>query len=270
MGKRVVAYGPSEWREDLRLNDRTTASGRPPLATGLLEIAAQDVVLAKADAVSAAMILLAALRMRMGKDWREADIRCTAAAVQKTTAVSDDDFRRQAAHLLPGNLTISGDDSWDVAERTLGGRAGQRHAAHLQMLFADTLDLPACFNVADSQAEGSDLGLKPAFAEAVRVMGRHLDPARPGQQTFRDGIAAGLGFWFHGTDAIYGHAARQKWLRARDPGLGRPARERRVLEARVLAEYQRSARIANPLRHIEHDAGLRALIAGQVEVALGT
>lgn len=268
MGTRQFAYGSSDWAEDLRQFETDDAGVRRlASATGRLERIAQEVVLAKADAACEAMILLATTRLVLGRYWKDSDIRCGRAEVQKNTAVSTLEFRRQAAHLLPGNVQINGKSSWTLIERYLPGQEGIRLAAHLQMAFASTISLPPCFNIADSKAESGEAGLKKAFADAVIVMGRQLGPNLKQATPFRLAIDAGLKHWFAQVDIAYAAAADEKRAKARDKTASKAARERRLLEARVLSEYHRSCRIANPLLRIYASESLATLLERQAGIA---
>lgn len=266
MGTREFAYGQSDWAEDLRRFETDDAGvGRLASKTGRLERIAQEVVLAKADAACEAMILLATTRLVLGPAWKESDISCGRAEVQKTTAMSTLEFRRQAAHLLPGNLRISGRSSWTMVDKYLPGQDGIRLSGHLRMVFANTISLPACFNIADSKAESGESGLKQAFADAVIIMGRSLGPNLKQATPFRLAVDAGLKHWFASVDLAYAAAADDKRAKAKDKSAPKATRERRMLEARVLSEYHRSCSIANPLRLIDNSDVLRALMQRQAD-----
>ena len=272
MGTRQFAYGPSDWAEDLRRYETDDAGVRRLTSeTGRLEQIAQEVVLAKADAACEAMILLATTRRVLGPVWKDSDISCGRAEVQKTTAVSTLEFRRQAAHLLPGNLQINGRSSWTLIEKHLPGQAGIRLGGHLRMAFANTISLPACFNIADSKAESGEAGLKQIFAAAVIVMGCQLGPNLKQATPFRLAVDAGLKHWFARVDLAYAAAADEKRAKARDRSAPKATRERRTLEARVLSEYHRSCRIANPLLRIYANEALATLLERQADTvaALG-
>lgn len=85
----------------------------------------------------------------------------------------------EAAHFLPGQLTIAGREVWLFAQK-------RRVAAEIEFLFAEVEHLPAPFNHADSEAEakGQGYGLCAALSSAVTILLRYPfvgpgDPLKP-------------------------------------------------------------------------------------------
>jgi len=87
----------------------------------------------------------------------------------------------QAAHFLPGQIQIGGQNIWEWA-------ADRSTRRRLEFLFAEVEHLPVAFNQADSAAErkGEPCGLAAAFAGACAAVIKHSDsqigepPHRPG------------------------------------------------------------------------------------------
>lgn len=259
MSARIFCYTKSESLVDLTLFQRDPDGIEYQVPHGRLEEVAQDIAIAKADAVCHLLLLLAAARVRLRSTWTESSITPGKARLQKTTATSLS-FQQEAAHLLPGNILINGDHTWDVVGKLDKQTDTVRLAVELMMAFADTCSLPACFNKADSQAENGKDGLKAEFAATVALMGRHLGWKPAGTHHLHSAIGIGLERWFLRSHAIYTDAARIKHERAK---LAKDAQTRalRHLESRVLGEYARSLLIRNPLRHIQSNPALREALA---------
>ena len=117
-------------------------------------------------------------------------VTCTAAARQFFRAENGE----QAAHLLPGQLSIDGAFPWLF----LSGPAARR----LENLFAYVEPLHADYNKADSAAEAS--GLTGAFADACR----HVLLGTGRAET--DILAAYEKVWRSGALAAFGEAETQK------------------------------------------------------------
>ena len=271
MATRSFSYSQSDLIVDLKDWVDDGHGGRTLDQHGRLEAVAQDIAIAKAEAVCKAMLLFAAARVWLGKHWTESSIAAGPARLQKTSALSINIapgsgaanapltahwFRQEAAHLLPGNLLINGHNSWDLIDRDVKLPDAFRLSGELMEAFADTSSLPACFNKADSEAENGKPGLKAEFATAVRIMGRLLGEKAGSVSHLHSAIRVGLARWFEQSHVIYRDAAARKLGRSQ-LATKDDKRSARYLESRVLAEYSRSLLIRNPLRFIESNSGLR-------------
>src|SRR5262249_5746707 len=76
----------------------------------------------------------------------------------------------QAAHFLPGQLRIGGQNVWKLA-------SDYSTRSRLEFLFAEVEHLPIAFNQADSAAErkGEECGLAAAFASGCALLTRLSD-----------------------------------------------------------------------------------------------
>lgn len=271
MATRSFSYSQSDLVVDLKDWVDDGRGGRTLDRHGRLEAVAQDIAIARAEAVSKAMMLFASARIWLGRSWTESSIAAGPARLQKTSALSVDaalgsglanaaltaeSFRQEAAHLLPGNLLINGHNSWDLIERDVKLPDAFRLSGELMEAFADTSSLPACFNKADSEAENGKPGLKVEFATAIRTMGHLLGEKASSVSHLHGAIQAGLKVWFESSHAIYRDAAARKLGRSK-MATKEEKRSARYLESRVLAEYSRSLLVQNPTRLIEASSGLR-------------
>jgi hypothetical protein len=206
---------------------------------------AQDIALARGAQVAEVLFDMAAIRS-LQTDARHgagASVICERAHVQACSAKEG----QQAAHLLPGQILVNGLPVWELARTTDPKLASEVHKlqARTQMCFAATNVLPALFNKADTEAEGRGIAtptqrLKPLFGTVVQGMRRQ---ARVGAELSmcvdRQAVESALRSWFMQVSAVYLDAA------------GRKAEARRMEEARVLATYADSFRVANPGRFVD-------------------
>lgn len=163
----------------------------------------------------------------------------------------------QAAHLLPGQILLSGQPIWAFAVAPPGSSTDAdnlgRLSTRLQMCFAKTNYLPEHFNKADSQAEkmAGGGGLKGIFAGAVRRMWdtMRVDAAHP-LVIDRDNVIRAMGLWFSALNGVYRAAESRKRsaaVREHTPA----AQQRRTDEADVLAAYAETFQVAaNPARFV--------------------
>ena len=225
---------------------------------------AEDVSIERAAAVCAAMYRMAAMRTLVtnANDGANAVVACVKAAVQDLTAGKG----YQAAHLLPGTITVAGRPVWAVAPPNATG-AARRLAIQLEGSFAETAVLPACVNRADSAGEADgkrpasvdpdeahDLlaGLKARFGHRVQELWR--DPrAVTGTPLFvnRTLVHDVLARWFQELSHVYQAAAWRKRQAADRAGVGSDTRTRRRAEARVLETYATRFVVANVGRFVE-------------------
>jgi len=224
--------------------------------TARLVALVEDAAIARGAAVSAVMFHMAAIRSLHTKrpNGENAAVQCVAARVQDRQGADG----YQAAHLVPGAITVNGHDVWDLVPA--GGDAMTRLRLQTKEAFAETRVLPAAVNRADSQAEGdgspnSAIKLKNLFGAHVRSMwmSQRFVASRP-LAIDRVGVLNALSGWFVGLNHAYEAAAvlkRQAGVNAADA----KARERRALEATVLETYARSFKIVNVARFVEKEIG---------------
>lgn len=229
---------------------------------------AQDVAIQRGVAVAETLFNIAAIRSLHGgaASLRPAKIECVLASAQDRSATCG----QQAAHLLPGRITVDGKSVWELARVPSTAAVTARVLALLEDRteagFARTSVLPAVFNRADSQAEAmvGAGGLKPLLAEAVRWMwlNARVDPLRPLHVDGQTAIHA-LGLWFRHINRVYELAAARKvqaFNRASQAGSGSAGD--RELEGRILAVYAESFEVAQPARFVNaHAAFLRTRYA---------
>jgi hypothetical protein len=233
-----------------------------PNAERLVPVA-QDVAIARGVAVTEAMFHIAAIRSLYGPPaaGASAAVSCVGATLQDTTA----QHGQQAAHLLPGTITVDERPVWTLADasrvpKSLRGEV-ERLSLATQSVFAMTNVLPAVFNRADSQAERMAAespvrGLKELFGTVVRQlwMASRVDPARP-LAVDRAAVLGTVGAWFSEVNRVYRRASELKAEKAGPAGDERTAgAESRALEARVLATYADSFSVVNVARFIASEA----------------
>ena len=221
---------------------------------------AEDVAIQRGAMVAEVLFHIAAIRSLHPQ--RGGDIvQCVAAWVQDMGASSG----QQAAHLLPGQILIATVPVWQLAQVPAGAPADSatplqadvlRLAQQTQVCFAKTNVLPALFNRADSQAENSAqdrgfAGLKELFRLAVQNLWSNVrvDAASP-LAIDRAAVLASLKIWFRQINEVYDMASARKQEAARvaHDSNTKAARED---EARVLAVYADSFKVANPARFVE-------------------
>jgi hypothetical protein len=156
----------------------------------------------------------------------------------------------QAAHYLPGQLTIQSGLPWLFLPTT---NARQQ----LEHLFADVEHLPAAFNKADSAAEAKGL------CETFRAVGEMIlrDPLPPRKGTINRNIVRRVYYelWVAGASKSYSDAFAQKSMVSEVPPLERDAdgnllniSERstadwsREDEAQILLRYREALRTPPP------------------------
>lgn len=206
---------------------------------------AQDVAIHRATVVAEVCFHIAAIRslQTTPQTGAQARVRCVAAHVQTSSA----QFGQQAAHLLPGQIVVNDLPVWKLATARPPASASavlQLEQA-TQMCFAWTNVLPALFNKADSEAEGTGLPapaqtLKPLFGTVVQDMWHRarVDPAQP-LTIDREAVLAALQTWFGQISAVYRDAEGRKRARGRAD------------EALVLATYANSFQVANAGRLVQ-------------------
>jgi hypothetical protein len=230
--QRTKIYGPSKQLIDLG-----------PDKENLVPIA-QDIAILRGRAVAETMFHIAAIRslQPVSAGSAAAHVTCQAAHVQSCSATEG----QQAAHLLPGQILIGGHPVWALAATTTRELHGDvdRLKQQTMLCFALTNVLPALFNRADSEAEGTGATaavqtLKPLFGEVVGSLwrGAHVHPARP-LVIDRAAVDTALQRWFREVSAVYRDAA------------GRKAARQRLDEARVLTTYADSFQVANVMRFV--------------------
>lgn len=217
---------------------------------------AQDVAIQRGVAVAESLFDMAAIRslQGVGAASREARIECVLASAQDCRARHG----QQAAHLLPGRITVGGRSVWEHARVTPPAHVTRRELELLEDRteagFARTTVLPAIFNRADSQAErmAGAGGLKPLFADVVRWMWQHarVDAARPLHVDTLTSLHA-LGLWFRQVNRVYELAAGRK---AQASQVGGGSGHERALEARILAIYAESFKVGQPARFLNGNA----------------
>lgn len=233
-----------------------------PLAAKELEPVAQEIAIARGQCVAEAFFHMAALRSLRGDApaIRVAPVTCPGAWVQDQQASEGN----QAAHLLPGQILISGSPVWCLDGVALPSEVApdrvQRLALSTQMCFARTTVLPAFFNRADSQAEmlASELGggLKRLFGSTVQSLwsGARVDERRP-LAIDRGMLLRALGGWFQTVNGVYQQAAERKRATASQAS-DSEIRQRRLNEAQVLSVYADSFRVAaDPSRFVRNRLG---------------
>jgi hypothetical protein len=239
----------------------TGISNPSPTITDLAP-AAEDIAIARGECVAEALFHMAAIRslQRLPKRQEAATVACPGAMLQDRMATEG----KQAAHLLPGQITVDGQPVWALAAVPENGGfdhgEAERVSLRTQMCFARTNVLPALFNRADSQAErmaaDTSGGLKHLFAQTVRAMwsSARVDQERP-LVIDRAAVLKSLGAWFVTVNHVYTTAAQLKQLsaaRASDAS----TRQRRQDEAQVLSVYANSFKVAaNPSNFVRSHLG---------------
>ena len=224
---------------------------------GGLHAAAEEIIIARGECVAEVFFHMAAIRsLQPEPGAAAAPVTCSRAHVQDRSAAAGN----QAAHLLPGQILVSGKPVWQLANPPTAAARAQAWQASLrtQACFARTNNLPAIFNRADSQAEqmaaAAGRGLKLQFADSVQLMwaSSRVDAQRP-FAVDRSAVLRGLGDWFTKVGGVYRAAARQKRLAAPSAG-GR--RQDRLDEAEVLQVYADSFSVAaDPSRFVRSHLG---------------
>lgn len=206
---------------------------------------AEDVAIERAVMVAEALFAMAAIRSLHddAATGRKASVQCVAARVQQCSAAEG----QQAAHLLPGQILVNGRLVWDLAITSDPELTSDVRSIQLRLVecFAKTNVLPALFNRADSEAEGTGVGtpherLKPLFGAVVEDMWRSLETSPDARLVVdRKTVLAALGTWFSQISKVYLDAAARKADRGR------------LDEARVLVTYGDSFKVASPARFVE-------------------
>lgn len=222
---------------------------------------AQDIAILRGEAITEALILASVVRHLPGGTASSTDlIRCQAAAVQSMSASGG----YQAAHLLPGQITVNGSYLWKLADPNKVPITLRSPVIALQsqieMAFADTRKLPACFNRADSEAEGrSDVPerLKDEFGKALGTLWQ-----RAGNFQNNDlivdmkALKAGMESWFQSCNRIYSDASNRKKTKAMQASGAKKAE--REKEALVLKTYADSFLVVNVMRFL--NSGISATL----------
>jgi hypothetical protein len=224
---------------------------------------AQDVAIARGVALTEAMFHIAAIRSLHGghSTGTSAAVSCSRATLQDTTA----QYGQQAAHRLPGTITVDERPVWTFADPALAPKQLRGDVERLsfatQAVFAMVDVLPAIFNRADSQAERMAAespvrGLKQLFGSIVRQLwtSSRVDAARP-LVVDREAVLGAVGSWFSEVNRVYRQAAELKAGKAnRGDSEHASGAESRALEARVLETYAESFSVANVARFIASEA----------------
>lgn len=228
---REYGYGPSELHAELGPNNE-----------GLVQVA-QEVAIDRGRCVASTLFHMSAVRTLQAPDASNALVRCQRAAVQSSRAQDG----QQAAHLLPGQIVVNNEPVWQLARSTNPSVTSSdlvRLEQQTKLCFAATNVLPAFFNRADTEAEGTGeiaaaQTLKPLFGTLTQQLWREarVDPARP-LVIDREVTIETLRAWFRNISNVYADAAHRK------AGRGRTE------EARVLETYSDSFRVANPSRFV--------------------
>jgi len=215
---------------------------------------AEDVAIDRGAAVAAAMFHLAAIRtVCTGKAFgANASVQCVAAALQDRKGGEG----YQAAHRLPGTITVNGTYVWDVIQPT--SSALIRLQQQTMLAFAETQVLPAALNRADSSAEGlvrasGATGLKRLFGAQVQTL--WSSPRFQFTQPLvvdRPLVLEVLGGWFAQISKTYQTAALQKRQSA-SRETDATTKKRRELEATVLETYADSFTVVNVARFVEKE-----------------
>ena len=223
--------------------------------TNIIPIA-QDVAIGRAQLVSESMCLMGAIRSiqpESSPSSSSALITCHRAAVQDVSAMSG----QQAAHLLPGQISVNGIYVWNFADPSYASSIAQTELLRLKqqtkLAFAKTNVLPAIFNRADTEAEGTSSAtqhrLKHEFGRSVGQLWKNSSSSPSSTIAIdRDAVIESLRHWFSVARTTYQMAAQRKIDRA-DSQSGK-SRQRRELEARVLETYANSFDVKNVTRFL--------------------
>jgi len=211
----------------------------------LIQIA-QEVAIERGAQVVESLFAMGAIRsLHAGPAARHATITCEKARVQSYGAKRG----QQAAHLLPGQILVDGIPVWELARSRSPELSREVEVLKLrtQMCFADMRVLPALFNRADTEAEGTGKDgaaaaerLKPLYGSVVQAMWRSVEvhPEAP-LVVDRKGVQQALGGWFERVRQVYHEAADRKAARGR------------IEEACVLTTYADSFHVGGVARFIE-------------------
>jgi hypothetical protein len=224
---------------------------------GGLRATAEEITILRGECVAEAFFHMAAIRsLQHAPEAAAARVTCSRAHLQDRSAAAGN----QAAHLIPGQILVGGRPVWWLASAPAGADPvqAQRVSLRTQMCFARTNNLPAIFNVADSQAEqmaaAAGRGLKEEFAACVQIMwaSARVDAQRP-FAVDRAAVLRGLGAWFTRVGGVYRAAAGQKRGAAASAGA---KRQNRLDEAEVLQVYADSFSVAaDPSRFVRSHLG---------------
>ena len=221
---------------------------------------AQDIAIDRARTITESTCLMAAIRgvqddaSSVGS---HGIVTCHKAVVQDVSATAG----QQAAHLVPGQISVNGIAVWNLAHRSYAPSIDSSELLRLQLqtksTFAKTNVLPAEFNRADSEAEGSGSGtnlrLKHEFGRAVGGLWANARSGPQGIVTIdRDAVVESLRHWFSTANIAYAMAAQRKVDRA--SSASGQARRRREAEARVLETYANSFDVKNVGRFLHSSA----------------
>lgn len=242
---------------------------------------AQEVAVARGAAVIEALFHVAAVRSlpnKVSNNGAGANVTCTKAELNDTnasnTAVGSDgvdDVAQEAAHLVPGQICVNDEAVWQVLshvdlppDSTIDLH---RLEVNTRMCFARTTILPAIFNRADSQGEGTSFKkrrLKWLFGEVAKKVWKdsEVDAKQPLLVDQRVLVPA-LQHYFQTCTGIYHQAAIAKGAAAtrlsHAPG-GETADAKKIRlakqseredEKRILEVYADSYRVANPMRIVD-------------------
>lgn len=216
---------------------------------------AEDFAIRRGQEVSEAICHIATLRSAIQPSsgfGKGASIRCTAAQVQDSRATRGVHGPQQAAHLLPGTISVNGTNIWDLPTRAfapdLSANQLQIQLVRIKQSFAKTQVLPADVNRADTEAEGKSDGgedrLKPIFAECIKRLWSNSKYVTGSQLAVdRSAMLMALSYWFSMANDAYAQAANRKRIRAESATGER--RNRRMNEFKVLETYANSFKVVN-------------------------
>jgi hypothetical protein len=157
---------------------------------------AQDIAIDRAKTVTESTCLMAAIRSIQddsSQTGSHAIVTCHKALVQDVCATHG----QQAAHLLPGQISVNRIPVWNLSGRDHAPSIPPSELLRLQLqtklTFARTNILPAEFNRADSEAEGSgsstDIRLKQEFGRSIDLLWKDVRSGPSGIVTIdRDAV----------------------------------------------------------------------------------
>jgi hypothetical protein len=217
---------------------------------------AQDIAIDRGRTIVESTCYMAAIRgiqPESSHSGSQGVVTCCRATVQNVNASGG----QQAAHLLPGQISVNGTNVWELADNRFAPSIAASELLRLQLqtklTFARTNVLPAEFNRADTEAEGTgsstDFRLKHEFGRAIGGLWKNARSGPSGIVTLdRDAVVESLRHWFAAANVAYEMAAQRKAERAATAsGL---ARARREAELRVLETYANSFDVKNVSRFL--------------------
>lgn len=239
------------------LDEKGHVAKRENVTPKNIALVAQDIAAERGAMVATTLLFCGVIRLLPGGRAQASDrIRCGAAQVQKVKATRGN----QAAHLLPGQIFVNNHCIWTLAnvsdspkprgtnDRAFEVKVQKLHFA-IKQCFGETRTLPACFNRADSAAEGTGVGnasgLKTLFGECVEKLwetSRSNDSCELAVD--RVALKKALEHWFRNANQIYQSASARKLDKAIDTD-GGEKEEDRINEGLILETYASSYQIVH-------------------------